>query len=180
MYISPPSWASLPSPHPTPLGHLREPEEEKKVSSNKYEVDSLIQKSYSQCRSWLRTQAPYDSQPTRHFFEPTKAPTSKKASLKRQKASPDPGFATSPPQNDWHKTPGHSNSGPSDICQKANVSLFFKKHFTFVSEWYRSFFFFTFSFILDIVNQQYHDNFRYTAKWLSYTCLYSFLNSFLI
>ena len=89
MYISPPSWASLPSPHPTPLGHLREPEE-KKVSSNKYEVDSLIQKSYSQCRAWIRTQPPYDSQPTRHFFEPTKHPIGEKANLKRQKANPDP------------------------------------------------------------------------------------------
>ena len=178
MYISPPSWASLPSPHPTSLGHLREPEE-KKVSSNKYEVDSLIQKSYSQCRAWIRTQAPYDPQPTRHFFEPTKHPIGEKASLKRQKANPDPGFATGPPQSNWHKIPGHSNSGPSYICQKANVSLFFKKHFTFVSEWYRSFFLAS-SFILDIVNQQ-CDSFRRTAKWLSYTytCIYS-LNCFLL
>ena len=55
-----------------------------KVSSNKYEVDSLIQKLHSERRAWNRTQALYDSKPTRHFCEPTKLPMWERESEKTE------------------------------------------------------------------------------------------------
>ena len=182
MYISPPSWASLSSPHPTPLGHLREPEEKRKSPVISMMLTHLSKNHTVSAGPGLGPKYRMIPNPPGISSSPLNTPQARKQVWKDKKSALILGLLLSRPRVTGLRSQVTAIAGLLIFVGKQMWVYFFKNILHLYLIDIGLFFFFAFSFILDIGNQQCCDSFRCTAKWLSYTytCIYSFLNSFLI